>query len=99
MNAGYQGSTHSDVDASSLVWRVANKARELKLQTKLTNRNVSMPKPITDLWNMGRQKFESASLATFNKKIQDLKAGRPVEGEMDDIATPNFQITATDNSD
>ena len=97
MNAGYQGSTHSDVDASSLVWRVVNKACKLKLQTKL-NRNVSMPKPITDLWNMGWQKFESASLAMFNKKIQDLKAGRLVEGETDDIATPNFQITAMDNS-
>ena len=99
MNAGYQGSTHSDVDVSSLVWRVVNKARELKLQTKLTNRNVPMPKPITDLRNVGRQKFESASLATFNKRIQDLKAGRPVEGETDDIATPNFQITTMDNGD
>jgi len=58
-----------------------------------------MLKPITDLQNMGQQKFESASLTTFNKKIQDLKAGRLVEGKMDDIATPNFQITATDNSD
>jgi len=99
VNAGYQGSTHSDIDASSLAWRVANKARKLKLQTKLTNRYVSTPKLITDLRNMGRQKFESASLATFNKKIQDLKAGRLVEGETDDIATPNFQITAMDNSD
>ena len=97
MNAGYQGSTHSDVDVSSLVWCVANKVHELKFQTKLTIRNVPMPKPITDLQNVGWQKFESTSLATFNKRIQDLRAERPVEGEMDDIAIPNFQITTMDN--
>jgi hypothetical protein len=48
---------------------------------------------------MGRQKFESASLTTFNKKIQDLKAGHAGEGETDDIPAPNFQITVTDNID
>ncbi|KAF8873122.1 hypothetical protein BD779DRAFT_1452195, partial [Infundibulicybe gibba] len=28
----YQGSTHSDVDTSDLVWRIANTARDLKIQ-------------------------------------------------------------------
>ena len=99
MNAGYQGLTHSDVDVSSLVWRVANKVCELKFQTKLTNRNVPMLKPITDLWNVGWQKFKSTSLSMFDKRIQDLRAEHPVEGETDGIATPNFQITTMDNGD
>ena len=54
-------------------------------------------KPTTDLRSIGRQKFESASLMTFNKKIQDLKAGNPGEGEIDDITAPNFVITAPDS--
>ena len=97
VKASYQGLTHSDADTSTLVWRIANKACELKLQIELTERNVLQIKPITDLRNIGRQKFESASLATFNKKIQDLKAGNAGEGEADDIMAPNFHITTPDN--
>ena len=81
------------------MWRIANKARELKLQIELTKRDVLQVKPITDLRNIGRQKFGSASLATFNKKIQDLKAGNPGEGEMDEIMAPNFHITLANNID
>ena len=53
----------------------------------------------TDLRNMGRQKFESASLAMFNKKTQDFKAGHTGERETDVIPAPNFQITVTDKMD
>ena len=81
------------------MWHIANKARELKLQIELTKRDVLQMKPTTDLRDIGRQKFESASLATFNKKIQDLKAGNPGEGETDNITAPNFLITAPDNID
>lgn len=100
VKASYQGSTHSDSDTSILVWRIANKTCELKLQIKLTERNVIKEvKPITDLRNTGRQKFESASLATFNKKIQELKAGNSGEREIDDITIPNFLVRAPDNID
>jgi hypothetical protein len=97
VKAGYQGSNHSDVDTSSLAWRVANRARDFKFQFENTNRDMLQMKFNADLRSTGRQKFESASLTTFNKKVQDLKAGNTGEGEMDEIAAPNFHIAAPDN--
>lgn len=89
---------HSKADIASLMWCLANKARELKLQHKPFNRGGVLPKPFRDLRYTGRQKYESSSLAMYNKKVQDLKAGNMVEGEMDDIAAPSFCIerVATD---
>ena len=94
MELSYQGLTHSDVDTSSLVWQVANAAHDLKLQSKLTKRDDVQPKLIADL-QIGCQKFKSSSLATFNKKIQDLKAENPIDGEVNDISTSSFQIEIT----
>ena len=93
VKASYQGSTHSDVDTSNLAWRIANKAQELQLQVKLSNRPTAFqPKPVIDLRKTGRQKFESASLAQFNKKIEEMKVGIPVESEIDDIGPPDFHL-------
>jgi hypothetical protein len=95
VKTSYQGSTHSDVDTSNLVWRIANKAQELQLQVKLLNRPTAFqPKPVIDLRKTGRQKFESASLAQFNKKIEEMKVGIPVESEIDDIGPPDFHLEA-----
>jgi hypothetical protein len=97
VKASYQGSTHTNVSTASLVWRIANKACELKLQKELPNREgVLQPKLVTDLKQIGRQKFESSSLATFNKKIEDLKSGSPGEREIDDISPADFQVTRVD---
>jgi hypothetical protein len=41
LKSGYQGSTHTDVNTASLVWHVANKARELGLQTVDTKREAN----------------------------------------------------------
>ena len=93
MKASYQGSTHSDVDTTNLVWHIANKAQDLQLQVKLSNRPTALqPKPVTDLRKTGRQKFESVSIAQFNKKIDEMKAGIPVERELDDIGLPDFHL-------
>ena len=93
LKATYQASTHTNVDTSRLIWRVANKARELLLQLEIPDREgVRQPKLATNLRQSGRQKFESASLATFNKKIEDIKSGSSGEREIDDIAPPNFHV-------
>jgi hypothetical protein len=47
-----------------------------------------------DLRKTGRQKFESASLAQFNKKIDEMKVGIPIETEVDDIGPPDFHLEA-----
>lgn len=94
VKASYQGSTHSDVDTTNLVWRIANKARELQLQVKLSNRLGATVKSVMDLRKTGRQKFESVSLAQFNKKMDEMKSGIPVESEVDDIGPPDFHLEA-----
>jgi hypothetical protein len=91
MRANYQGSTHKAVDTSQLVWRIANKARELRLQEVVPNRDgLSSAKPVPDLRTEGREKFAAGSLATFNKKVQDMASGRVVPPESDDLPTPDF---------
>jgi hypothetical protein len=91
MRANYQGSTHLTVDTSQLVWRIANKARELWLQEVVRNRDgQSSAKSFPDLRTEGREKFAASSLATFNKKVRDMAEGRVVVVETDDIPVPNF---------
>ncbi|KAH8976416.1 hypothetical protein EDB92DRAFT_1931399, partial [Lactarius akahatsu] len=73
LGSGYQGSTHTDVDTSSLVWRVAGKSRELELQCASVDQEANSGcKAVSDVIANGYKKFESSSLATFNKKIADL---------------------------
>ncbi|KAF8267863.1 hypothetical protein EI94DRAFT_1579754, partial [Lactarius quietus] len=39
LKSGYQGSTHTAVDTSALVWQIVNKTSELKLQIIIPNRD------------------------------------------------------------
>lgn len=52
------------------------------------------PKSTPDLRALGRQKFRSSSLATFNKKIEEYKQGLPVSHEVDEISMANFDVTS-----
>jgi hypothetical protein len=88
IQASYQGSTHTNVDTSALVWRIATKARDLKLQTKTPNRKDNKTvKHIIDLQACGFKKFESSALAAFNKKIALIKQGKEIPVEEDEITT------------
>lgn len=87
LRSGYQGSTHTDVDTSALVWRVANKANEYELQSLVPGRDYdSTAKPAIDIYTTGFRKFQSSSLATFNKKLEDMREGSPTQPEVDEIA-------------
>jgi hypothetical protein len=78
---------HTDVDTSTLVWKVANKANELELQSTITDRDAnSTARPVVDILTAGFRKFQTSSLATFNKKIADMRQGSPSQSEIDDIA-------------
>ena len=50
----------------------------------------SSAKPVPDLHTEGREKFTASSLATFNKKVQDMAAGRVVLPENDEMPVPEF---------
>jgi len=98
LRSGYQGSTHTNVDTSSLVWRIAEKSRELGLQSVTIDREAnSNCKAVADVIATGHKKFELSSLATFNKKIANLKQGIPIQMETDEIAP--CQVIDTVNAD
>ena len=100
MRANYQGSTHKTVDTSALVWRIADKAKELRLQEITTNREGRAAfKPVPDLRTLGREKFATSSLATFNKKVRDMAMGRAGQAEDDDLPVPLFQEDEIDPND
>jgi hypothetical protein len=98
MQTSYHGSTHTKADTSNLVWRIANKAQELHLQREIVSRenagSHTLAKVVPDLRALGRQKFRSSSLATFNKKIEEYKKGLPVSHEVDEISMANFDVTS-----
>ncbi|KAH9047964.1 hypothetical protein EDB83DRAFT_2523030 [Lactarius deliciosus] len=86
LRSGYRGSTHTDVDTSALVWRIANKADELGLQSVIADRDVnSDAHSVVDIFTTGFRKFQTSSLATFNKKIADRAKGSPDQSEADEI--------------
>jgi hypothetical protein len=89
----YGGTTHTTPDTSDLVWKVADKVRELELQIfKLQRQNHDNDnvKPVVDLLLAGEQKLKSASLATFNKKVHKLIDGHTVEEEIDEIVGMDY---------
>ena len=87
IKSGYQGSTHTPVDTSALVWRIADKAWELELQKRIINREENKRmKPVVDVHSLGYKKMESSSLGTFNKKIIAMKEGHATDMEVDDIS-------------
>lgn len=99
LRSGYQGSTHTDVDTSALIWRIANKAKELELQILVPGCDCdSSAKPVADIYTNGFRKFQSSSLATFNKKLEDMRQGSPTQPEVDEIP-PCQVMEGVDNDD
>ncbi len=76
--SGYQGTTHKTPDTSVLVMRVADHAKAFKLQEYVENRE-TQSNPTPDLRKLGYSKFESTSLAAFNKKIEACKDGNNLD--------------------
>ncbi|KAF8264454.1 hypothetical protein EI94DRAFT_1805827 [Lactarius quietus] len=87
LRSGYRGTTHTDVDTSGLIWRIANKARELELHSVIPDRNSKTTAwPVTDIYTAGFRKFHTSSLANFNKKLADTRKGTSTQPELDEIA-------------
>ncbi|KAH9021720.1 hypothetical protein EDB85DRAFT_1871750 [Lactarius pseudohatsudake] len=100
LKSGYRGSTHTDVDMSALVWRIANKASELELQCTIPGRGTnSAARPVVDILTTGYRKFQTSSLATFNKKVADMRQGKPMasQSKVDEIAP--CQVTESVDAD
>jgi hypothetical protein len=66
----------------ALVWRIANHAADRRLQIVTPNRHTqtnskSQPSQTVNLIEAGYNKFETATLATFNKKLRAFRDGIP----------------------
>ena len=93
LRSGYQGTTHSDVDTSSLVWKIADKSNELELQSIVPERDTNATvRPVTDIFSVGFDKFHTTSLAAFNKKLADVRQGDSIQPEVDEIAPCQMDV-------
>ncbi|KAF9470444.1 hypothetical protein BDN70DRAFT_821381, partial [Pholiota conissans] len=99
LNSGYQGSTHKKPDIKVLVFRIADRARELKLQEYVANRHVQS-KPVLDLHCTGHHKFATTTLAIFNKKVAEYRLGHDFyDEEVDEIPRTDFAESQVDTNE
>ena len=50
-------------------------------------------KPVVNSLALGEQKLKSSTLATFNKKVQDMLAGEEFEAEIDELPQAAFNLS------
>ena len=80
-----------------LVIHISDHVQDLKLQHELHSRSNVQSKTVPDLHQVGYRKFETSALATYNKKMEELKMGRGFDAdEIDDISPAEFQETIID---
>ncbi|KAJ7658414.1 hypothetical protein B0H17DRAFT_1145634 [Mycena rosella] len=100
LDTSYSGTGHKTPDTSSLVWRIAGKARELGLNTFDARReNNCVVKASVVILSMGEAVLKSASLATFNKNRHDLLKGLEVKEERDDMPAVDLSLASPENGD
>jgi hypothetical protein len=92
LGASYSGTGHTYVDTSDLVWRVARKARELKLNVPQVNQE---GKATPDLLVVGETALKSSTMSTFNKKRRELLKGIILTTEDDADEIPAMDIILT----
>ena len=95
LEASYNGTTHTTPNTSAIVLKVADKARELKINTFISDRegNNSI-KSTVDTLATGEQLIKSLTLATFNKKRRNLASGIVLEDldDVDDIPALDLEV-------
>ena len=104
IRSGYQSKSHKAVDPAALVWRIADKSLELGLQEKNFNRARSggeIPdlKATVMIKEAGYRKFESTSLASFNKKIEESRQGILTVHEVDEIPALALGLNSHEDED
>ncbi|KAJ7506367.1 hypothetical protein B0H11DRAFT_2219709 [Mycena galericulata] len=98
LDASYSGKSHTHPDTSNLVWQIAHKARELKLNTYDPTRDVNdVVKASVDILSAGEAVLKSSSIATFNKNRKDLLRGIQVAEETDEM--PPMELCLARSSD
>jgi len=96
LGASYQGKTHTMLDTSILIQKVANDVAELSLGKYQSGRKGNeKQKLVPNLIDVGEKKLMSSSLETFNKKLACMKAGNldEVAGITEEDEIPGIQMT------
>ncbi|KAJ7724304.1 hypothetical protein DFH07DRAFT_759106 [Mycena maculata] len=100
LDVSYSGRSHKTPDTSNLVWRIAHKARELKLNSSDPARAINVTvKASVDILSAGETVLKSSSLATFNKNRRDLLRGIQVIDEVDDMPPMELSLACDEHSD
>ena len=97
LGAAYEGRRHSTPNTSHLVWRVADKVKELELDKHQPGRSGNdKQKPTVNLIEAGEKKLISSSLMTFNKRLACMIAGNMAEAaamaEADELPAVAFTL-------
>lgn len=97
----YQKKTHTTANVETLVSRISEKAQDLDLNSYIQQREgYQSMKRTPNLLVSGYQKFESSSLATFNKKMKDMINNIEFDAEIDEMVPMEFgTLTANDDED
>ena len=97
----YQSSSHTTPDTSDSVWKVANKMREIGLDTFKPGRDGNdIAKKVVDIMALGEKRLKSSTLATFNKKVRRLHDGfvdEDAELDVDEVPVVAMSFDAPDN--
>ncbi|KAJ7751581.1 hypothetical protein B0H16DRAFT_1460136 [Mycena metata] len=95
MDASYAGKFHKEADTSDLVWRVAHKAKELKLNQTKADQSA---KTTIDILVTGEHLMKSSTITTFNKNRRNLLKGIIADAEEDEIPALDIVVDYADGS-
>ncbi|KAF7971248.1 hypothetical protein HWV62_21570 [Athelia sp. TMB] len=85
----YSGTSHTTPNTSSLVWKVADKIRDEKLDSELRNRKSNgTAKPVKNAMVAGEKKLKSSTLKTFNLNVRKLIEGHTQIDDVEDEMLP-----------
>ncbi|KAF8551153.1 hypothetical protein OG21DRAFT_1513121 [Imleria badia] len=97
----YDGPTRPTPDTDSPMQKISHKVNELAMHVVTPGRNTNTTvKPVVDALAAGERKLKSSALATFNRKVERLFAGKwGVEVDEDEIPPVSFDFTVDMDSD
>jgi hypothetical protein len=97
MDTSYKNLTHSDADTSKLVFKVADKVRDLGIQHFNSERKSLQAKLAPNLLYIGWTRLLNTTLKKFNVRIKAYKERySEVEEEVDEIPQMAFELEEAD---
>jgi hypothetical protein len=97
VGAPYQGTTHSDPDVSSLIYRVHDKANEFNLHILVPGRQAESEFRATDILVEGAHELQKKGMGRFVKRYERwVKDSTPYNFDID-VDTQEDEMDSSDN--